>query len=701
MRTPSAIVFLAAMLTAFPILAAVEGTVVTHTNTPVEGARVELADGSAFRITDARGAFSFPALDPPVALRVVHPRFELLETECCAEGGSTFALIPKQAAYGEIVVTANREGGEAIQPLSVATSSIAPADRAAPVRSVVELAEGTPGVAENGQGGLFQAYSIRGTGGQRVLALVAGTRIVTERRAGATASFIDPLLLGSVNIIRGPYSSYYGSGALGGVLEAVPRRFDATTAELGWETEGDANYQLVGLDVSGWSLGLARRASNPTETPDGLLLPSQFEQVSATIDKVWTLASGVEVDLTLIPSWGDDIGKPNKRYPGRTTTYLDERHVVGRLSIRRPGVWHLDLYGHPNSLDTENLSSSQRSVVKDQAADFGFNLQREFTLPARFAARAGFDYFGRRGVRATETITDLSTGEAETATTLDGREDELAAYGSLRRSFGAVMAELGGRLTWIGQGNAGSESTDDTAATGFFGLSTPLGRGFEFVANAGTGFRFPGLSERYFSGSTGRGEVVANKDLDPERSLTTDAGVRFFGIRVYAAAYVYRTEIRDYIERIDLEPGVRTYVNLTSGTIEGFEIEGFVQATEGLRLEWAGQTTSSKADDGGPLAESPADRITVGGSYARGPWGGSLRWQHRFAMDDPGPGEVATASAEIVSASLHYSWSNGLAVTLFANNLLDETYLPSADDLAVPAARRSIGVGLRWAPGTD
>ena len=44
--------------------------------------------------------------------------------------------------------------------------------------------------------------------------------------------------------------------------------------------------------------------------------------------------------------------------------------------------------------------------------------------------------------------------------------------------------------------------------------------------------------------------------LDPERSLTTDLGVRYFGNRLYLAAYAYRNTIDDYIERIDLEPGV-------------------------------------------------------------------------------------------------------------------------------------------------
>lgn len=685
-----------ATLVALPALAAVEGTVVTPSGLPIESARVELADGSAFRVTDARGHFEFPDLDPPVALVIIHPRFQTLAADCCADDAGPLTLTPKQQVYDEIVVTANRETGESLQPLSVPTSSISAGDRPAPVADVVALVDSLPGVAESGQGGLFQAYSIRGTGGQRVMTLVAGMRIVTERRAGATASFIDPLLLDTANVIRGSYSTYYGSGALGGVLEAVPRRFDGVTVDAGWESQGNANYQVVGLGLGGWSVGLARRASGETETPDGTTLPSQFEQYSATVARTWRLDGGLELDLTVVPSIADDIGKPNRRYPGRITTYPDERHLVTRIAIRRPGVWHLDLYGHPNSLDAENLTADERSLVENRAFDLGLNLQRELALPAAFAARVGFDYFGRRGVEATETVEDLATGDTESFTTLDGRENEAAVYGSVRRNFGRLAAEVGARFTYIDQTNAGSDSVDDTAATGFIGFTLPVGGGFELVANVGSGFRFPGLSERYYSGSTGRGEVVANADLDPERSLTTDLGLRYFGNRLYIAAFAYRNEIDDYIERIDIEPGVRTYVNLTAGTIEGFELEGFVDATDRLRFEWSGMVSDGSADDGAPLAEVPSDRFTVGGRYAAGPWRGAARWQHRFAKDDPGPGEVATDAADIVSASVGYLLKNGLELMVFGDNLLDDTYLPTADDLAVPAPGRSVGVGVRW-----
>lgn len=299
-------------------------------------------------------------------------------------------------------------------------------------------------------------------------------------------------------------------------------------------------------------------------------------------------------------------------------------------------------------------------------------------------------------MEATERVVDLATGDTDFSRTLDGRQDELAAYGSLRRAFGGLSVEAGGRVTWIEQANAGAETVDDTAVTGFLGLTVPVGAGFELAANVGSGFRFPGLSERFFTGSTGRGEVIANQDLDPERSVTTDFGVRWFGDRLFVAAYVFRTEVDDYIERIDLDTGVRTFVNLTSGTIDGVELEGFFQATDTLRIDWTAQTTEGEADDGTPLAESPADRITVSGDWRRDPWGAGLRWQHRFEKDDPGPGEVETGEAEIVSASVRYTLPNGLTLLVSGNNLLDETYLPAADDLAVPAPRRSVGFGVRW-----
>lgn len=702
MKHTRASILLSASLCLAPSLlaAAVEGRVTTPGGDPVVGARVELVGSQEEAVTDARGHFAFPRAEPPAAVRIQHPRFEVLEAEVTAPGAAgeppSFTLSPKHEVFDEISVSVTREGGGGFQPVSVPTAVVTPDDKPAPPSTLVELVEGSPGVAENGQSGRFQAYSIRGIAGQRVMTLVAGARIVTERRAGATASFIDPLLLDRAEVVRGPFSSYYGSGALGGLVQVFPRRFESNVVNLGYESEGDQTFQQVGLEWGGWSLGLSHRRAEDAETPEGERLFSRFEQWTATAARRWTLDGGATLDLLVLPALGRDIGKPNADFPERTTIYPEEDHLVTRLTLRTAGRWRFDLWTHPNELKTRDVEGDEVALVDNDAFDYGFNAQKELALASGLDARVGLDYLGRRGVEATEVTRNVVTGEVATATTLDGSQDELGAYGSLRRSFGRVTVEGGGRVTWIEQTNRGAASTSDSALTAFAGLTAPLAGGFELAANVGSGFRFPGLSERFFTGTTGRGDIVANQDLDPERSLSFDLGLRYFGSRLHLELFAYRNEIDDYIERIRLPSGARTFVNLTSGTIEGLDLSGFYQLADGFRVTWAAQRSRGEDDAGDPLGDIPAARAEAGVRWQRGPWGAAGRYEHRFAKDRIGSGEQQTDAAELLSASVSHRWASGLSLTLTAGNLLDETYLPSADDLSVPAPGRSLGVVVGW-----
>lgn len=718
---------LALFLVSAPASAAVTGTVVTPEGVPIEGAVVttaeavdktgetgETGDGERSRggkgglrvVTGRRGDFAFPDLAPPVLLLVTHPRFEdaVVEVPDGTDGSDGMGplhvtLVPRQQVFDEIVVSATRDAGGGFQPVSVAATAVTPEEKAAPPSSVMDVIEGVPSVAENGQGGRFQTFSIRGLAGQRVLNMVSGARIVTERRAGVALSFVDPLLLSTVEVVRGPSSSYYGSGAVGGVVQVFPRRFDQLHFDVGAETSGDERWAAAGTGGERWSAAAAYREAGDAQTPDGETLFSRFEQYSGVFQGRWQTGGGTEWEVVAVPSAGRDIGKPNSQYPERVTLYPEENHLIFKVGARKPGSYRLDLWAHPNDLETRVTRQDRPNRidrVKDEAFDFGANAQWELSLPWSLAGRAGLEYFGRDGVKATEDVLDASGQRLDRSITLDGSEDQVAAYGSVRRALGQVTVQAGTRISWIQQDNVGFDTLDDTAWSGFVGATAPLGGGLELAANVGTGLRFPTLSERFFTGTTGRGEVISNTGLDPERSVSGDLGLRFYGERVYATGYVFRNEIDDYIERIDVEPGVRTYVNLTAGTIQGFEIDGFVQATESFRIGWRGQWLDGESDDGANLSDIPADRFTVDATYDVGHWIVAASLQHRFEKDDPGSGEVRTPSAEILSASLAYQVRDGFSIRLSGSNLFDETYLPSADNRAVPAPERSIGVGLRW-----
>ncbi len=597
--------------------------------------------------------------------------------------------------YEEIVVTAGR-GGDGFAPVSIASTMVRTEDKVAAATTLTELVEGVPGVAENGQGGLFQVFSIRGVSRQRVMTLVSGMRITGERRAGVATSFVDPFLMDSADVLRGPSSTYYGSGALGGVVQVFPRHFESSRFSAGSGSSGDESHLAFGGDLAGWSFALAGRRRDNTTAADGTELNDHFTQYSASLARQWR-RDGLSWNLLALPSLGRDIGKSSTDFPARTTNYPRESHLLLRLGVTSDRGWSVHAFAHPNDLRTETLRVGKSfTTVDNEALDFGSDFQRELTLGTNVSGRYGFDYFGRRGVEARERGEDFASGAVSAARTLDGEEDELASFGSLRWSWGPAKLQAGVRFTWHRQGNRGAAQRQDTAWTGFLGLVRPLGGGVELAVNVGTGLRFASLSERFFTGTTGRGQVIGNPGLEPESSLSTDLGLRWYGNKAFLSGQVFHLAIDDYIERVDAGD-LRTFVNLTSGSLVGFELDGFCQPHERWLLTWSGHLIDGEEDGTGrPLADVPADRFQVGLSYRQGRWESRGHLQYRLPKDDPASGEKAIPRARLLSLSLAYEIREGLTLTASAENLFDEIYFNSADSKSPVAVGRSVGLGLLW-----
>ncbi|MEM1177912.1 MAG: TonB-dependent receptor [Acidobacteriota bacterium] len=676
-----------------------EGRVATAGGVFIEHARIEIVSTEETVHTDAQGRFNL-SCELPCLLLVTHPRFneQLVEQREAPSDALAITMEAKQAVYERIDVTASRSAGETFVAETVAATEIKVEERAAAPTTLTELVEGVAGVAENGQPGLFQVYSIRGVSRHRVLTLVSGMQITGERRAGVATSFIDPLLMGAVDVLRGPASTYYGSGALGGVVQIFPRRFEGLTVETGWEEFGDQTYLAVGTGGDDWSVAAVRRNAEDDEVSDGTLQNTHFTQISAAIEKTWKRGD-LLWELSILPSRGDDIGKPNLRFPNsRIVNYPREEHLLVKLGVASTEAWSAHVFFHPNSLETETVRPANRvNLVENSAFDLGANFQRQWTIGDRVTLRGGFDYFGRRDVSADETETSLTDGGVSSFSSLsDGEQDEVSAYGTLRTSFGSTILQMGSRLTWQQQQNSTSPSTSDDALTGFVGVVQPLGGGVELTANVGTGLRFPNLSERFFTGTTGRGGTIGNPDLEPEQSVNLDLGVRYFGNRTFVSAQIFRLEVDDYIERVDLTDDILTFVNLISGTIEGVELEGFYKIDDAWTFSWNGHLIEGEGEDGSPLADISPDRFQVGLRYQMDRIDANVEYQYRASKNDPGPGEVDVEAVDLVSASLTYNLRDDLRVTLRGRNLLDEVYFSSADDLANAAPGRSVGVGLSW-----
>lgn len=664
---------------------------------PLPGVRVLfLPEGSgAETATDASGRFALATEAETV--RFEHPEFLPLEVPV---GDGDFVLT-RAVEVQETVLVAGSPVGDRFSPHSIVSSIVEVDDRVVAAASVAEAARDISGVAENGQGGLFQVLSIRGASRQRVLALLGGARLTSERRAGVAASFVDPSLLGDLEVVRGPASTYYGPGALGGALLLNPRRFHASELRLEWGSVADDNAQSFGWGGESWSFGIARRSTNDGETPRGAPLFDQYEQVSATLQREGELG-GWNWGLLVLPSVGSDIGKPNAEDPERRTSYPEERHLLVRFAVEsEDGDTTARLWFHPQELVTRvERQGESISVVDKESFDLGLAWQRALPLGERLDGRLGIEYFGRRGVRLEERITAVASGEtlADAVSLRDAEADELGLLSVVNGTWGRLRWESGARLTLLRQDDGGREQIEETAVTGFLGAALPLGSRLEWIANVGRGVRMPTLSERYFVGTTGRGQVLGQPDLEPESSLNLETGVRWSLPRGYLLAQVFRNDVDDYIERIDLETGERTFRNLTSGTLEGVEAELAVDLSQIWSLNVGAHWLEGRSGAGEPLADVPQAEVKGGLGFERGRWRGDLRLRWRDEKNDPGPGEVALADAWLADLGVSVDLRQGLTFTVSGRNLFDETYLPSADDLAVPARKRAIHLGLavRW-----
>lgn len=81
------------------------------------------------------------------------------------------------------------------------------------------MLKGVAGLSQTGAGRTNgQTFNLRGYDKSGVLVLVDGIRQLSDM-AKSSGTYLDPALVKRIEVVRGPNSSLYGSGGLGGVVD--------------------------------------------------------------------------------------------------------------------------------------------------------------------------------------------------------------------------------------------------------------------------------------------------------------------------------------------------------------------------------------------------------------------------------------------------------------------------------------------------
>lgn len=435
--------------------------------------------------------------------------------------------------------------------------------------------------------------ALRGLSGDNVLILLDGAR-QNFLSAHDGRFFLDPELIKTAEVVRGPASSLYGSGAVGGVLafETV----DAGDFLKDGESYGGRvrlGYQGVNEESLATVTGFARqgaldlvasagyRDSGDIELGSGDTLPADDDITTGLVKGSLALSGAVTGELSW-QGFRNEAFEPNNGQGGS----------VG--SPATPNVEkdiQSDLYRGALAIDpaselidaTLTLYRADTSVEEYDASLDRTTLKEVETTGARAENSLGFDLgpaesiltFGGDWYRDEQTGTDTESADGTRAGVPNAESEFFGAFVQLETALdrplglpGELIVVPGARYDrYENQANIAEAGNEAEEISPRLAASYGPVDWFRVFGSYSEGFRAPSVDELYLSGVHFSlphpvlgapvfisNNFIPNPDLKPEVSATTEfgAGVNFRSIALQGDQFqakisAYRTEAEDLI----------------------------------------------------------------------------------------------------------------------------------------------------------
>lgn len=620
-------------------------------------------------------------------LTLVIASFSGLSTALAADG-----------ALEEIIVSGVKDPRSGSLISSGSSRLVSPTDVVAPAFSTGELVARLAGAASNGQGGLFQSYSLRGFSRSRVRTEISGVPIISDRRAGNSLSFLPETFIENVRAHMGPASSLYGSGAMGGVLSASLREPEQTALNVQLGSAG--KYRGFGLETrlndQTTIAGTFKSASN-SRAADNEQLNTGFRQSALYARNTQTVGE-LLISSEVITGLGRDLRKSSNRFPAdRISTYPHDEHLIINLRATNQRGLFAQAYIHDQdwASRTERIGERQ-NVSRYQSQTYGALFSHQHT-DEKSTNRWGIELTARRNVDITEVEAPLDREPTAIGLVNGGNEQVSGVFADRMLFLGDTTLRVGGRLDRSQVSNDGS-SRSETKLNGQVQIDTRLPSDWLLAIELGTAYRLPTLSELYFSGETPRGTVQGNSLLAPEETIGSQVTLSRQSDDLVFELSSFYNQIEDYIERVRADDGSLSYQNLRSGRIWGFDGQLSIESAHNIKHRIVWQWQRGEVDDGEFLDDLPPPEVSYTGTWRSGAVSVAVDLGYRFKRPDHGPSEIPLDSSLIGGARIAWNLNPHWSASLALSNGFDRIYRTSADDDAPLANERAAHLTLRWTP---
>lgn len=571
------------------------------TNLPVADVTVTVTDLQITTTSDSAGFFSFDIPQASYNLSFYHIGYKSFKAKPdFSSDRPPFLFIMHSAVitYGEVTVTSTRFEQpirDVPLPMEIVNKDYIFNTTAV---SVPDAIQNLPGIAIARDGIWGTDISIRGLGRQNIVTLVDGNRIETASNHAATLSLVDIYDINKIEIIKGGISSLYGTGAEGGIVNITTKTGTYTDklslsgsliTDYNSVNQGRAGYLNLMSSASNWYAkisGTLRSAGN-TNTPDGTLLNSQYNDDNLSAAFGFKPAGNQELLLKYQRFHGEDIGIPGaKAFPTIAIAkyLLAERDMYSAeylINDLLPSLSNLSIKYFYQDIKRDvqlnvNPSPTISQVITPSAdhSTWGTQLLSNWLLSSLNHLSAGFDLWQRTfiGFRETKVETYSST-TGTTSTTITGDypvpNSKYLSTGVFAQDEASLIdnklkVNFGGRYDLIRVtnddalnpsyliGNNGvisypapnplssfyASTAHDQSWSGNLGVLYTLMNDIDVTLNLAHAFRSPVQEERFQYINLGGNIYLGNPNLKPEQGNFLD-----LGIRIWKPTYTFKGNV--------------------------------------------------------------------------------------------------------------------------------------------------------------
>lgn len=443
--------------------------------------------------------------------------------------------------------------------------------------NIIDAIAHQPGMAQITTGGGISKPIIRGLGYNRIIVMNEGVRQEGQQWGDEHGIEIDPQIVNSVEILKGPASLMYGSDAMAGVviLHSAPTLPEGKMrANVSTEYQTNNGLFDYSLNFAGnqkgfvWDARFSDKMAHAYKNKvDGYVPGSQFKERAGRLmlglNKRWghthltwtafhqtpSIVEGERDETTgeLVCN-SDNVKTYSKALP-----FQEIKHYKAVLdnSFNLPKGWLKAIIGYQQNRRQEFEESEDEYEL--------FFKLHTVTYDVRYLSQ---EFSGWKVAGGVNGMWQQSQNLGEESLIPEYKLFDIGGYATLSKSLGKWT--LNGGLRFDNR-HLNFHSRDFSGLSGSIGAVCNISEHFNLRLNMARGFRAPNMSEL---GSDGVHEgtlryELGNPDLKPEYSWQADLGLDFTSQYISAQVALFANHIENYIfaKRIDLvmEEGLRTY----------------------------------------------------------------------------------------------------------------------------------------------